>query len=240
LIIDMKLFPIFCFFVATASAFEGQLTYSQSAVGGDGAKLFNAMAAQTIRVAMSTEGGYRQDEIGGANPGSYLARPKKAPGLRLDHRDSSSELIGVSFLDNMGPEMRGLMPLHFTSEMKSTGKKEKILGRECEIFEVSKSAFLRAGAKARLWITRDFDQGMNRHDFQSRDGATRVISPLPLTFPIEKGATLKVEVLEGDTKVTVVATKIDLKKPDAALFAKPADYSGADFPRKPVNKAAPK
>ena len=235
----MKFSPIFYFIVATASAFEGQLTYSQSAVGGDGAKLFKAMAAETVSVAMSDEGGYRQDEIGGANPGSYLARPKKAPGLKLDHRDSSSELIGVSCIDNMEPEMRGLMPGHFKSELKATGQKEVILERNCEIFELSKSPFLRAGAKARLWITKDFDQGMNRHDFQSQDGATRVISPLPLTFPIEVGATLKVEVVEGDTTVTVVATKIDLKKPDAALFAKPADYSGADFPKAPMTKEAP-
>ncbi|MDA7882168.1 DUF4412 domain-containing protein [Akkermansiaceae bacterium] len=236
----MKVFSLFYFIAATAAAFEGQLTYSQSAVGGEGAKLFKAVAAETVSIAMSEEGGYRQDEIGGANPGSYLARPKKAPGLKLNHTDSTSELIGVSCIDNMGADMRGLMPLHFKSEMKSTGKSEKILGHDCEIFEVSKSAFLRAGAKARLWITKDFDQGMNRHDFQSQDGATRVVSPLPLTFPIEAGATLKVEVIEAGTTVTVVATKIDLKKPDASLFAKPADYSGADFPEPPMAKAAPK
>ncbi len=55
----MKVFPLFYFIAATAAAFEGQLTYSQTAVGGEGAKLFKAVAAETVSVAMSDEGGYR-------------------------------------------------------------------------------------------------------------------------------------------------------------------------------------
>jgi formylglycine-generating enzyme required for sulfatase activity len=236
----MRMIPIFCLIAVTASAFEGQLTYSQTASGGGQSKLFKAMAAETVRVAMSDTGGYRQDEIGGAHPGSYLARPRKAPGLKLNHREETSELIGVTCLDDLEPKVREFMPWHFKSEMKSTGKKEKILGHDCEVFEVTRSGFLRAGARARLWITKDLDQGLRRHDFQSRNGATRVISPLPLSFPIEAGATLKVEVIEGETTVTVVATRIVLEKPDDALFEKPADYEGPDFPKDPVARIRPK
>lgn len=129
------------------AAFIGTIVYEQSATGGEAAKAFTGLAAKRITVHLG-ESGYRQDEEGGLNEGSVIARAGSKVVLRLDHGKKTSERGSGMKLDDLDAETKKFMAGHFETPLKDTGVTEKIAGYDTRKFKVGKSPFVRPGAVA--------------------------------------------------------------------------------------------
>ena len=220
----------------TAAPFAGRIVFEQSAKGGPGEKAFNGLAASKVTVHIGTDG-YRQDENGGINEGSVIIRTGSKAALKLNHKKKTSERGGGTRLDDMDAKMKAFMPQHFKSELKATPDTATIAGHPTRKFEVIKSAFVRQGATAHVWIAEDLDIGKHRYNFEFE--FSRVTAPIPLSIPVDKGTILKAEILENGTLVTIVASEVAKGEPKADLLTKPADYEGPDFPAPAKNLPAP-
>ena len=170
------------------------------------------------------EKAYRQDEHGGMNEGSVIVNYGARPAIRLDHKKKTSERGGANDLEKTETKVRAFMPWHFKTDMEPTGEKATICGFAVERYRVKQSGFMRRGATMHVWVAPDLQLPKHRYQFEFE--FHRTVSPLPVSIPVEKGAVLKVEVVEGDTPVTVTAVSIEPGAPDAALFAKPEGYAG--------------
>jgi len=210
-----------------AAPFTGTVVFEQSAEGGEGAKMFNGMAANKVTVHIGTTG-YRQDEVGGMNEGSYLIKAGSKAALMFKHSKKTSTRGTGANIDAYKDNVKKLMVHHFTTDLEATDETIEVAGHKTKKYKVLKSAFVKPGAVAHVWVAEGIDFSGHRYDFQFP--ANRVTAPLPLSIPVKKGAVLKMTVAENGTTVMVVATSIKPGEPNAALFAKPDDYEGQDFP----------
>ena len=216
----------------------GRVVYEQTATGdSDGAKAFRGMAAKRIVLHFARDA-HRQDEEGGMNAGSYIVRGDKQGALKLDHAKRRTERGGAMDLEQTDEKVKALMPWHFKTELEATEETDTILGHAVRRYEVKRSAFVRAGAKASLWIAEDVTLPARRYQFEFE--FTRAISPVPMSIPVPKGTILKAEIVDQGTPVTITMTALEPGTPDPALFEKPDGYEGPDFLDKPKPKTAPK
>lgn len=210
------------------ASFVGSIVYAQRAQGdSDGAEAFRGLAAERIVVHIGTSA-YRQDEHGGLNDGSVLVREGSPIALRLEHSKMRSERGGVSDLEKIDEKVKALLPWQFKTKLATTGERDTICGYPVERFRVKESGFVRKGATAHVWIAPTLRLPRRRFQFEFK--SHRIVSPLPLSIPVEAGTILKVEVVENNVPVTITATKITRGEPAAALFRKPAGYEGPDLP----------
>ncbi len=217
-------------------AFVGQITYTQSAEGeSSGAKLFRGLAAARVVVYIGKDA-YRQDEVGGMNEGSVIRRNDAKVSLFLNHTKKTAERGGGVDLDQNAAAMKKLLPWHFDTDLEELAETDTICGYPVRRYRVKQSGFVKKGATAHLWITTKLH--LPRRRFQSQFKSREVISPLPLSIPITRGAILKVEVLDGGVPVTAVATEVVAGEPEAALFDKPEGYAGKGFPTAAEAEAA--
>ena len=220
-----------------ATPWTGRVVYEQTATGdSDGAKSFRSMAAKRVVVHFA-KGMHRQDEEGGMNAGSYIVRADKVGSLKLDHTKRRTERGGAMDLEKTDEKVKAFMPWHFKTDLEKTDETDTILGHAVRRYKVKRSAFVRQGATAYVWIAEDVNLPKRRYQFEFE--FTRAISPVPLSIPVPKGAILKAEILDQGTPVTITVTALEPGTPDPKLFEKPADYSGPDFKEKPKAKTAP-
>lgn len=221
-----------------AAGWTGRIVYEQTATGdSDGAKSFRGMAATRVTLHIAKDA-HRQDEEGGINAGSYIVRGDKLGALKLDHTKRRTERGGLTDLEKTDEKVKAFMPWHFKTELEKTDATDTILGHAVRRYKVKRSAFVRQGATAHVWIAEGVTIPRRRYQFEFE--FTRAISPIPMSIPVPKGAILKAEIVDQGTPVTITMTALEPGTPDAALFEKPADYSGPDFREKPKAKTAPK
>ncbi|MDF1701022.1 MAG: formylglycine-generating enzyme family protein [Planctomycetota bacterium] len=212
--------------------FTGRVVYEQTATGdSDGAKAFRGMAPTRITVHFGT-GAYRQDEEGGLNAGSYIARRGLRGALRLDPKRKRSTRGGLTDLEATEPKVKAFMPWHFKTGLEKTDETDTILGHAVRRYRVTRSAFVRAGAQAHIWVAEDLALPASRFQFEFE--SSRTISPVPLSIPLPKGTILKMEIVEAGTPVTITVTAIEPGTPDPALFEKPDGFEGPLFPIPPA------
>lgn len=220
-----------------AAPWTGRVVYEQTASGdSDGAKTFRGMAATRITVHFAKDA-HRQDEEGGINAGSYIVRADKQGALKLDHAKKRTERGGAMDLEKTDDKVKAFMPWHFKTELEKTDATDTILGHAVRRYKVTRSAFVRQGATAHVWIAEDVQLPARRYQFEFE--FTRAISPIPLSIPVPKGAILKAEIVDQGTPVTITMTALEPGTPDPSLFEKPSDYTGPDFLDKPKPKTAP-
>ncbi|MCP5536872.1 MAG: SUMF1/EgtB/PvdO family nonheme iron enzyme [Akkermansiaceae bacterium] len=221
---------------SVAEPFTGSIVFEQSAMGGAGEKMFKDLAPGKITVHIAPHA-YRQDEVGGMNEGSFVIKNGSTSALMLNTNKKTSTLGGAANIDSYKEEVRKFMVHHFKTELEATDETLEIAGHQTKKYKVLKSAFVKPDAVAHIWVAEDIDFSGHRYDFQFPNN--RTTAPLPMSIPVEKGSVLKMVVLENGTTVTVVATRITPGNPDPALFTKPTDYQGADFPEPPKEMEKP-
>ena len=218
--------------------FTGRVVFEQSAEGdGEGAKMFRGLAASKVTVHFSPDG-HRQDEEGGMNEGSVILRNDVLGALFLHHRAKRAERGGGTDLDAQGDAMKSFMPWHYKTDLEPLEETDTICGYAVRKYRVKKSAFVKPDAKAHIWIAEKLQLPKRRYQFEFQ--ARSIISPIPLSIPVPKGAILKAHIVDAGTPVTIVATEVEAGAPDPSLFQKPEAYGGDDFLPKPKQKTAPK
>lgn len=111
------------------------------------------------------------------------------------------------------------MPAYYRAELKETSEKATICGHSCTKFNVEKSGFVRAYAKAEVWISDEVLLPQLRFDFQTE--GKRILTPLPLQIGIDKGTILKMVVNEDNVIVTYTVTAVSSEKPAAPIVSLP-------------------
>lgn len=193
--------------------FVGQIRYDVSVTGTDPAMVGLVRGASETAIVVSWGAQYfRLDQDGGIYPGTIVADLAQRT-WRAVGKDRDLSAPTLADLDNAPVEVRQLLPLHFRTELAPMGEEEVIAGKRCRRYRVVASGFLREGTEAELWITEDVSLRPSRFDFVHPTAAFRVTAPLPLSFPIEKGAVLQSRVTEQGVSITHRAVAITEGEP---------------------------
>jgi formylglycine-generating enzyme required for sulfatase activity len=221
-----------------AAPFRGRIVYEQSAEGeSEGAKAFRGLAASKVTVTFSDQG-HRQEEVGGMNEGVVILQTGKRGALFLDPRKRTSERGGGMDLDEDAEEMQAYLPWHYKTDLEATDETDTICGYPVRKYRVKQSGFVKKDAVAHIWIAETLSLPRRRYQFEFE--TRRIISAIPLSIPIEKGAILKVHIVDAGVPVTIVATEVVAETPEASLFVKPENYEGPDFLAPPTPVVAAK
>ncbi len=200
------------------------ITYDISCTGSNstGVELFKA--SSPVKVNISYSGNlFRMLEEGGTS-GYVLADFDKKEAYLLDTLNrTATKATYTDIEESMQDEnMQKMMPYHYRPQLKETSETEIICGYNCRKYKVLKSGFVRAYAKADVWITDKLLLKPMRYDFQT--DYKRILNPLPLQLGVDKGTVMKAVVDENDVIVTYKVTSSSTEMPDETLFVVPEDY----------------
>jgi len=187
-----------------------------------GVELFRAFSPEKVRVCYSDNLFIMNEE--GGTLGYVIADFDKKEAFMIDTiNKKATKAIYTDVEETMRDEnMQKLLPNHYRPKLRETSDKEVILGYNCKKYEVLKSGFIRAYAKAEIWVTEELLLKPMRYDFQT--DSKRIMTPLPLQLGVEKGTVMKAVVDENDVVVTFFITSLSLEKPDDALLSIPVGY----------------
>jgi hypothetical protein len=206
-----------------ADYFLGEVEYKVTCTGSntEGVALFKAFSPTSVKIVFGAQG-FRLDETGGSDNHVVLNLAKREAYL-LDAAAQTAAKLSYYGLDDVADEqLKAFMPYQFKTDLADTGRTATICGQSCREYTVVKSGFLRAGASAKVWLTDAFTFRPSRYNFET--DARRVISPLPLSLPVPKGAILKLEVNEDNVVAVYEAVRLTRSAPPAQLFEPPPDY----------------
>lgn len=203
--------------------FVGEVEYGVTASGSnkEGVTAFKAFSPTRFKVIFGQQG-FRLIETGGAGNNVLLNYGTGAAHL-LDPVAKTATKINYGNLDDESAEqMASILPFHYRTDMQPTGKTATISGQSCREYKVLKSAFIRTGATASIWIAEGINFKRSRYSFQNE--SSRADSPLPLSVAIPKGAIMKMLINESNVVVIYEAVRLKPGAPVADMFNVPADY----------------
>lgn len=203
--------------------FVGEVEYRVSAGGSneEGLAAFKAFSPTTIKIIYGREG-FQIVETGGTEQHVLLNYATGAAYL-LDAGAKTATKVNVMNLDDKeGAQLAAIMPYHYRTDMQPTGATANVAGQPCREYKVLKSAFVRAGAAATVCVAEGLRFKPSRYNFENE--STRVISPLPLSLPVPRGAILRMEIKESGVEAVYEAVRITPGAPPPSLFSVPAGY----------------
>ena len=207
-----------------AVTLNGSIIYDVSCTGSNkqGVELFKAFSPVTISIYY-TEDKFRMIEKGGM-AGNILSDFKNKQFYFLDSISKTAVKVACTDMENAMQEekMRKSMPAHYRAILEETSETTDVCGLKCKKYKVMKSGFVKAYAKAVVWITNEIVLRQMRFNFETE--SRQILSPLPLQIGIDGGTILKMEVLENNVEVAYTARSVSKNKPDDKWFVLPADY----------------
>lgn len=114
--------------------------------------------------------------------------------------------INADDLDAATPELRALMPAHYETPLRDTGRTATILGVVATEVEVVSSPFVRGPTT--LWVARSIAMPSMRLQLVTTDAPPlMVVAPLPVSVPVGGGVVLKATTVDQGVRVTWTATE---------------------------------
>jgi hypothetical protein len=114
--------------------------------------------------------------------------------------------VAVEDLDVASPELRALLPSHYETPLRDTGRTTTLLGVEVAEVEVVSSPFVRGPTT--LWIARSIAMPSMRLQLFTADAPrVMVVAPLPVSVPVGSGVVLKAVTVDQGVRVTWTATE---------------------------------
>ena len=153
---------------------------------------------------------------------SILTDSATGDAVTLKHSDKAFMKIPAAQTRAMTEEMKKRRGNAAPPELKSTGKKEKVGDRECEIFTCDLG-----GLTVTYWFARDYpnfaaiQEQLAALQASGLGGGAAGVMPDPKTFP---GMALKTEMELRGKKVTVTIVSVKDEPVDAAVLNIPAGY----------------
>lgn len=204
--------------------FLGEVEYQVTASGSnkEGVAAFKAFSPTNIKVIFGQQG-FRLIETGGAG-NNVLLNYGTGEAHFLDPVAKTATKTNYGNLDDEDAgKMASILPFHYRTDMQRTGKTATIGGQSCREYKVIKSAFVRTGATASIWIAEGINFKRSRYSFQNE--SSRADSPLPLSVAIPKGAILRMVINESGVSAVYEAVRLTPgSQQEAAMFTVPADY----------------
>ena len=229
--VGMKLLLLFSLLLTglNSHGFEGEIIFSREVSG--------------VRPADSSEGGarevriylrptsYRQEELNGRAPGRLILNKGAQQGLWLNPLLGTSILGGLYDYDLQGEKAKEVSPYDYQTDLKNTGERATIEGYRTKKYLVTKSNFLKDGAKLEIWVAADLELGNHRYAFGAPGYEIQV--PMPLLLPLDQGSVLKSVLTQGDYQVTTTCVRVRPVVLQDNLFVKHRNFAGPSVPLAP-------
>jgi hypothetical protein len=200
---------------APAGTFVGKIVWvvhSSSASNPAGARQFAQGAERKVTMLYGSRALGLQIE-GGFSEGAYRLDPAARKAfIRAPGQPEQPALLAD--LDAADPAVRALLPRQFAVELEKTGQTATIAGLPCERYLLKKSGFTRGPTTA--CITEAILP--RRARFQIETETRRIVSPLPLTMPLEKGAILEIATSDQGVDATWTASEVIAGEPADPLL----------------------